>query len=181
MKNNQTQKNIPKGWEEKSFDRCVVLLTKIEGVKKSDYNNFGKYPVFDQGQDYISGYTNDKNFLNDGKLPVILFGDHTRVFKLINEPFVVGNDGIKLFLGNDNIDTNYLYFYLLNINVPNTGYNRHFKFLKESDVLFPKDIKEQKRIAEILGEVDKEIEKTNEIIEKTEKLKKGLMILITSS
>ena len=55
------------------------------------------------------------------------------------------------------------------------AYNRHFKFLKEKKFLIPEDINEQKQIAKILKTVDKEMEKTDEIIGGTEKLKKGLM------
>jgi len=42
-------------------------------------------------------------------------------------------------------------------------------------VLIPKSISEQQKIAEILGAVDEDIAKTQDVIEATEKLKKGLM------
>ena len=49
------------------------------------------------------------------------------------------------------------------------------KDFEEAEVIFPKSIKEQNKIAEILSKVDEDIEKTDEIIQKTERLKKGLM------
>ncbi len=174
MKTNQIQKNIPKGWGEKQFNDCIVLPTKLKGLKKSQYKLSGKYPIFDQGQSYISGYTDNNDFLNDNS-PVILFGDHTRIVKLIKSPFVLGADGTKVFWVNENIDIDFFFYSLLNTEIPNTGYNRHFKFLKEKKFLIPEDINEQKQIAKILKTVDKEMEKTDEIIGGTEKLKKGLM------
>lgn len=55
---------------------------------------------------------------------------------------------------------------LKNINLPT---------LKSLNIPLPKKIEEQQKIASILSAVDEAIQKTNEIIQKTEKLKKGLM------
>ena len=49
------------------------------------------------------------------------------------------------------------------------------KDFEEAKVIFPKSIKEQKKIAEILNKVDKDIEKTDQIIEGIERIKNGLM------
>lgn len=47
--------------------------------------------------------------------------------------------------------------------------------LKGFEVIYPSSKEEQKKIAEILGSVDEEIQKADEIIAATEKLKRGLM------
>jgi type I restriction enzyme S subunit len=47
--------------------------------------------------------------------------------------------------------------------------------LKSLNVSLPSSVEEQQKIAEILSTVDEAIQKTNEIIAKTERLKKGLM------
>lgn len=167
------QKNIPKGWQIKQFEDCVILPAKLKGLKSSEYKPFGKYPIFDQAKEYISGYTNEESILNTN-YPAILFGDHTRVLKYIESPFILGADGTKVFWSKEDIDSSFLYYSLLNLNVPNTGYNRHFKFLKDSEILLPEKT-EQKKIAEILWSVDEEIQKVEEIISATEKLKQGLM------
>ena len=165
---------VPKGWQKKQFEDCVVLPTKIKGLKNSEYKASGLYPIFDQAKEYISGYTDDENFLNKN-FPTILFGDHTRILKYIKSPFVLGADGTKIFWSKEGLDSDFLYYSLLNINIPNTGYNRHFKFLKDSEILVPPN-KEQKKIAEILSSVDEEIQKVDELIIKTEKLKKSLTV-----
>jgi len=168
-------KTISKDWRKIQFIDCISLdsLKKLNGLKKGEYRNKGNYPILDQGQKYISGYTNDEELLNK-KYPAILFGDHTRIVKYIDFPFVVGADGTKVFQARKENDSKFLYYSLLNLDIPNTGYNRHFKFVKEAEILLP-PLSEQKEIAKILLTVDKDIEKTDQIIKKTEKLKKGLM------
>jgi len=56
-----------------------------------------------------------------------------------------------------------------------TRFNLSKKDFLDVDVVFPNSKSEQKKIAEILGAVDEEIQKTDEIISATEKLKKGLI------
>jgi type I restriction enzyme S subunit len=173
MKTNLLQKNIPKGWELRDFLDCVLILTKIVGLKSSEYKRTGKFPIFDQAKDYISGYT-DRNEVVQEKIPAILFGDHTRVLKIINKPFALGADGIKIFYANKDIDPNFLYQQLLKLDIPNTGYNRHFKWLKDSKLVIP-TILEQKKIAGILSSIDLKISKIENSIIIDEKLKIGLM------
>lgn len=164
---------VPEGWTQEKFESCVVLPAKLKGVKKTDYKTSGAFPIFDQAQTYISGFTDQKELLNTS-YPAILFGDHTRILKFITQPFVLGADGTKVFWPKRGINASFLYQALLRVNIPNTGYNRHFKWLKESTLILP-PVPEQERIAGILASVDDEIQKTDEIIAATEKLKRGLM------
>ena len=64
--------------------------------------------------------------------------------------------------------------YLL-LHIPNTGYNRHFKFLKESSFYIPTEIQEQFAIANILATMDNEIESLEEERDKYIRLKEGMM------
>jgi type I restriction enzyme S subunit len=67
-------------------------------------------------------------------------------------------------------------FELLNrFEIPNTGYNRHFKFLKVLKLFFPFDIKEQKAISEILSDLDLEIEQLETKKTKYQNIKQGMM------
>lgn len=173
-KNNIVQQNVPRGWKEKNLLDCFLVPSKLSGVKQSHYEKSGDFPVFDQGQDYISGYSSDKNLLIEN-VPAILFGDHTRIIKYIKSPFVAGADGTKIFWAKDDFDSSFLYYLVLSQKIPDTGYNRHFKFLKDIKVVLPELKTEQQKIAEILGMVDEDIAKTQKVIEATEKLKRGLM------
>lgn len=174
MKTNTLQQNIPNGWQEKKLLDCLDIPSKITGIKLSEYEKEGEFPVFDQGQDYISGFSSNKDLVVSD-VPAILFGDHTRIVKYIKSPFVAGADGTKIFWVKDSFDSTFLYYVVLNQKIPNTGYNRHFKFFKDIKVVLPESKKEQQKIAEILCAVDEDIAKTQELIDTTEKLKRGLM------
>ena len=57
---------------------------KVGKIKQQEYKGFGKYPIIDQSQNYIAGFCDDDKKVYRGELPVIIFGDHTRVFKFVN-------------------------------------------------------------------------------------------------
>ena len=88
-------------------------------------------------------------------MPVVIFGDHTRVIKYVDKPFFLGADGTKV-LRSKIADANYKYLYyaLKSVKLPNTGYNRHFKWLKEVEIQYP-EISKQKEIADILDRINR--------------------------
>lgn len=120
---------------------------------QSDYLPAGKYPIVDQGQSLIGGYTNDATRVCKAELPVVIFGDHTKCFKFIDFPFCLGADGTKVLRPKRPVDERYLYYALQRIHIPDAGYSRHFKYLKEGKILLP-TLDEQKRIAAILDQAD---------------------------
>jgi hypothetical protein len=71
----------------------------------------GSLPVIDQGQEPIAGYTNDCEMAYKGPLPVILFGDHTRIFKYVDFPFALGADGVKVLVPKKAFNPKFLFFY----------------------------------------------------------------------
>lgn len=155
----------------KSFDEVFTDETKYgTKIKTDEYLTNGKNIIVDQGQKIVAGYTN----LEEGifsKVPVIIFGDHTRVIKYIDEPFFLGADGVKVLRSKlDNANYKYLYYVLRSAKIPNTGYNRHFKWLKEVHFRYPEP-EEQEKIVGILDKVScviegriKELEKLDELI-----------------
>lgn len=120
--------------EQELFDYDDVCFDDTKSATKIPENTFlkeGKYPIYSQGKDSEIAYTN----IDDGlcnKIPVVLFGDHTREFKLIKEPFYIGADGVKLIRPKEGTqyDVEFLYYLLRYRDIPNTGYNRHYKWVK---------------------------------------------------
>ena len=113
------------------FDDVTKRGTKIP---TNQYLEYGTYPIIDQGQSEIAGYTNEINGLFTD-VPAIIFGDHTRIIKYVDTPCFLGADGVKLLKTKDTrANYKYLYYALCNADIPNTGYNRHFKWLKEVDI-----------------------------------------------
>ena len=143
----------------KKFNEIFIDKTKYgEKIQTSEYEKQGKHIIVDQGQAEIAGYTNREEGLFK-EVPVIIFGDHTRVIKYIDEPFFLGADGVKVLRCKEkNANYKYLYYALKSAKIPNTGYNRHFKWLKDVEINYPDSVK-QEIIVDILDRVSNVIEK----------------------
>ena len=167
---------IPKEWTVIPFEKCIkkIAIDRVKQVQKSQYLKTGKFPIIDQGKLFISGWTNDNANLFDGELPIIVFGDHTRVFKYINKPFALGADGTKLIKPNNDYNTKYFYYIMKSLSIPNKGYNRHYKILKGVFLSRP-PFPEQQKIAGVLSQIQRAIEIQDRLIEATEELKKSTM------
>jgi type I restriction enzyme S subunit len=163
-------------WEVKKFNNIFTKLSiKNHQIKSSFYLESGKYPVVDQGKKKVIAYTDnaDKVF----KCPesgVIVFGDHTRETKYIDFDFVVGADGVQVLRTNDEFLTLFYYYLLQTMDIPDSGYSRHFKYLLEMEYVAP-PLPEQKAIAQILSDMDAEIEALEKKLDKYRKIKEGMM------
>ena len=163
-------------WVEKRFDDCFIHVpSKAYQIQATSYLGGGIYDVVDQGQSDVVGYTNDGSRLfrvpKDG---VIIFGDHTRIVKFRKKDFVVGADGTQLLIGKD-ADTKFLSLLLGILEIPNLGYSRHFKYVKEGRYLLPPTPVEQKAIAAVLSDMDAEIAALEAKRAKYESIKQGMM------
>ena len=144
--------SLPAHWEMLPFTGCLkkVKSQKKPSIPKTDYQESGEFPIIDQGASFIAGWTDSSASVISDNLPVVIFGDHTRIFKYVDFPFVLGADGTKLLHVNDDIlDHRFFYYALSNLNVPNKGYNRHYRYLQEFSMVCP-PIPEQRAIAHIL-------------------------------
>lgn len=149
---------IPESWAINSFASVVERVKAInsKNIPLSQYVAQGKYPIIDQGQSAIGGYTDDEERVISSGLPYIVFGDHTRVVKYVDFPFSLGADGTKLIKPVKRFDPRFFYYYIQHINLPSRGYNRHYSVLKEKLVPEPNSA-EQKRIGDILDVIDRRI------------------------
>ena len=155
----------------KAFGELFIDETK-KGIKLQtmEYKKQGSHIIVDQGKNQIAGYTDIKKGLFED-VPVIIFGDHTRVIKYVDQPFFLGADGVKILRSKDkNANYKYLYYALRNANIPDTGYNRHFKWLKETKINYP-SVARQDEIVRIL-------DKLSDIIDRRKTQLQGLDSLI---
>ena len=129
---------IPDGWKKDKVGNLIQKTDRTLQIKASDYLLEGSIPIIDQSRDFIAGYTdNQAALVNIGK-PVIVFGDHTRILKYIIFPFAKGADGTQLIVSNnERMPQPLLYCSLINIDLSNYHYARHFKYLKEKEILIP--------------------------------------------
>jgi type I restriction enzyme S subunit len=167
---------IPEDWQVKEFEECIdkERISRDIKIPQGKYKKVGRYPIVDQGASFIAGYTDDKSKLYSGCLPVIVFGDHTRIFKFVDFSFSLGADGTKLIQPKDFLNPKYFYYYLCSLTIESKGYNRHYKYLKEKFLAFPEK-PEQQKIAFVLSKIQQIIEQQDRIIETTRELKKSLM------
>ena len=144
-------------------------------IPTSDYHEIGAHPIIDQGQSAIAGYTDETDGLFTD-VPAIIFGDHTRVLKYVDTPCFLGADGVKLLKAKTaNPNYKYLYYVLSNANIPNTGYNRHFKWLKEVNIPLP-NVDEQQKIVDTLDKISELITLRKEQLAKLDQLVKSRFI-----
>jgi type I restriction enzyme S subunit len=163
-------------WQERVIGDCLMPF-EIEIGKKvlaRDYKANGKFPIVDQGQSLVAGYTDNTLAVIAEGLPVVVFGDHTRVFKFVDFPFVIGADGTKLLKPIAELDPKFFYFACLALDIPSRGYNRHFKILREQPIRYP-DFPEQEKIAAMLWKIQKAAEIEDTIVRSARDLKKSLL------
>ena len=129
---------VPEGWKKVEVATCLTHVARTKQVLTSELLKTGKIPVIDQGQSFVAGYTNDEETIVDLDVPVIVFGDHTRVLKYVQFPFAKGADGTQLVVtDNENMPQSLLYCSLKNMDLSNYHYARHFKYLKARKLLLP--------------------------------------------
>ncbi len=171
-------KALPSSWGIFSFEQLALDVSRgNKKTLKSDFLEEGEFVIVDQGQSLVAGYTNNSNLLVKAPPPYIVFGDHTRALKYIDVPFAMGADGTKVLKSVNDETTNakYLYYFFLTLNIPNTGYNRHFKYLKSVKIPLP-PLAEQKQIAAILDAADSLRQKDQQLVEHYTALSQSLFL-----
>ncbi len=129
---------IPEGWRKVEVGTCISKTARTKQVMTADMLDTGTIPVVDQSRSFVAGYTNDTETIVDVGVPVIVFGDHTRVLKYIQFPFAKGADGTQLIVSNsEKMPQSLFYCSLVNVDLSNHHYARHFKYLKAEEILLP--------------------------------------------
>jgi type I restriction enzyme S subunit len=141
---------MPLHWAEAAFDDLFRNVTSSSRkLPAGNYLTSGAFPVIDQGERYVGGFTNDAELVHEGALPVVVFGDHTRCIKYVNRPFVQGADGVKVLSPPTGLNPKLCYWALIQADIPSKGYARHFAILRALRLpLAP--LREQGRIVEAI-------------------------------
>ena len=152
-------------------DICKISSGKSAKYVKDQTNKFKVY-----GSNGIIGSYNEANFYK-GYL-VGRVGAVGSVQK-INEPVWASDNTLTLIVNESLVDFNFMEFLLTTMNLANYATKTAQPLLTQTilrklEIDLP-PLSEQHKIAAILSSVDEAIEKTETIIEQTEKVKKGLM------
>lgn len=150
---------VPESWDTPTVAEAVrpSRFDRAKQVPRSAYKISGRWPIIDQGQDFIAGFTDDEVKIIRPEVPLVIFGDHTRIFKFVDFEFALGAEGTKPLVAADGFDPRYLYHALCNLDVPSRGYNRHYTVLSEMRIGKP-EVSEQKEVAAILDAIDRKID-----------------------
>lgn len=161
-------------WRVANFSSLYLVKNdKKTQTTSRNYLEHGKNPIVDQGQALIAGYTDSNQVYRD--VPVIVFGDHTRAIKWVDFEFSPGADGTQILKASDLLEARFAYYLLSNADIPNLGYSRHMRELKEIDFRYPTDKAEQQKIAQVLSTADAEIANLQAQLDKLKLEKKALM------
>lgn len=155
---------VPSHWKQAGFADCFGTIPTT-GMKtpQKEYETSGKYPIVDQGADFIGGYTDDESKVIRVSEPVLVFGDHTKCLKFLQQDFAPGADGIHVLtvLGHE---PKFLYYQYFSLRFPDRGYSRHFSFLKRSKFSIA-PLNEQRRIVEKIENLFAELDKGEESLQ----------------
>ncbi|OGY88875.1 MAG: hypothetical protein A2677_02185 [Candidatus Komeilibacteria bacterium RIFCSPHIGHO2_01_FULL_52_14] len=163
------------GWQKKQIKDLLDYERPDKYIVESDrYINQGT-PVLTANKSFILGYTDESSGVYKD-VPAIIFDDFTTDSKFVDFPFKIKSSAIKILKEkNEGVDLRFVYEKMKSINFPTGSHKRYYiSQYQDMEVVVP-PLSEQKKIAEILGAVDEEIQKTDEIIAATEKLKRGMM------
>jgi type I restriction enzyme S subunit len=173
---------IPKNWRIVKLNELIdihdskrIPLSEMERI-----NRKGVYPYCGANGvlDYIDDYIFEGEFIlfaEDGGY----YGKFENSCYLMNGKFWVNNHA-HILKAKKNKSINQFLLYMLNFLdllsyvVGSTRVKLNQEYLKQIKVFYP-PLPEQQKIAEIVGTVDKAVDMVDQAIEKTERLKKGLM------
>lgn len=149
-------------WEVVKLEYVFETITPPQKIQTNKYKQVGKYPIIDQSQDDIAGWSDDETALVKSNKPLVIFGDHTCAIKYSEVPFVQGADGIKILETKNNCLPKFLFYTLKMLPIGTEGYKRHFGKLKLANISLPP--------LEIQKQIVAEIEEEQKIIEANKKL-----------
>ena len=137
----------PNGVEYIALENLCKTNISPKKIPSNDVKDTGKYPVIDQGANFISGFTDNEQALL-GLNKYIIFGDHTEIIKYVDFDFAQGADGIKILTAM-NCDCRYLYHAFSCKYTKKGKYTRHWSNAKKTLIPLP-PLQVQREVVRIL-------------------------------
>jgi type I restriction enzyme S subunit len=147
-------------------------------VKSEEYYQHGRTPVLTANKSFLLGFT-DENFGIYYNIPVIIFDDFTTESKYVDFPFKVKSSAIKILRQRNNeCNLKFIYELMQMIKYPIGDHKRYYiTEYQNIEVLVPA-IKEQQAIAQVLFDMDKEIDALQKRKNKLTHIKQAAMNLL---
>lgn len=163
-------------WEIKKIKDLLDFEQPVKYiVKNTEYVNNGKTPVLTANKSFILGCTEENEGIFNN-VPVIIFDDFTILSKYVDFPFKVKSSAIKILkLKDKNTNLKFIYELMQTINFQIGDHKRYYiSEYQELNIKVPFK-PEQEAIAQILSDMDTELELLNEKLDKYRKIKEGMM------
>jgi type I restriction enzyme, S subunit len=123
------------GVEWRALGTLIRTVTAPSKLKRQAYRATGRFPIVDQGIEFIAGYT-DEDTTPVGAGEYIIFGDHSEHIKYVDFSFVQGADGLKI-LSPISVNAKYIYYAFLNFYTKELNYKRHWSTAQQTLIPIP--------------------------------------------
>jgi type I restriction enzyme M protein len=148
----------------RTIESLVETITPPAKIQKTAFGQVGRFPIIDQSQLEIAGWTDDESALVHPSKPLVIFGDHTCSVKIVDTPFAQGADGIKILHTIDALDPRFLFHVLRARPLESDGYQRHYSKLKEHQIPLP-PLEAQKEIVTEIESYQKVIDGARAVLD----------------
>jgi type I restriction enzyme S subunit len=163
-------------WEAKRLGELLYYEQPTKYIVKSDeYSSRNNIPVLTAGKSFILGYTNEENNIFRD-LPAIIFDDFTTASQFVDFPFKVKSSAIKILKPvNKHTDLRFVFGKMQLINFKLGDHKRYWISEYQNVKIDIPDTVEQSTIANILSNMDAEIDKLEVGLSKYKNIKQGMM------
>lgn len=163
-------------WEEKKLGDILFYEQPVKYiVKNTKYKNSYQVPVLTANKAFILGYTNESEGIFQN-IPAIIFDDFTLDNKYVRFPFKVKSSAIKILKIKDGkSDLRFIFGLMQLIKFPIGDHKRYYISEYQNIEITVPTIKEQTAIANILSDMDLEIESLQRKRDKYKMIKEGMM------
>lgn len=150
------ENGIPKDWDIDKLKNKVNRLPFNRLYKEADLEKEGEVIVIDQSEkEFLGFHNNEPSHVANIDEPICLFGDHSCKFKLMSEPFSLGENVVP-FKG-QGINSYYL-FYATHKIIETEEYKRHWGLFVSKKILIPPEPL-QNSFADFIKTMHKQVDK----------------------
>lgn len=163
-------------WETKKLGNLLDYEQPTKYIVKStEYSDKNNIPVLTAGKSFILGYT-DEEFNIFKNLPVIIFDDFTTATQFVDFPFKVKSSAMKILKPkNKDVDLRFAFEKMQLIDFKLGDHKRYWiSEYQNIEIETPKH-EEQTAIANVLSDMNSEIEKLESQLSKYQNIKQGMM------
>lgn len=161
-------------WEEKSFEEMLDYEQPPKYIIKGKILEKGNTPVLTANKAFVLGYTNEETGVFK-KWPVIIFDDFTTLSKYVDFNFKVKSSAIKILNTKSKFNLEFIYNRMKILDFQVGDHKRHYISEYQNIKINVPDFQEQTAIAQVLSDMDQEIEGLEAKLEKARKIKTGMM------